>query len=256
MLLSVALAVRNEERNLAECLSSVSGLGDEIVVVDGSSSDRTVEIARNMGARVIRTENRKMFHINKQMALSACKGDWILQLDADEVVTPELGSEIKKTLAANPEENGFRIPRKNYFWGHFMAKGGQYPDYVIRLVRRGKASFPCKSVHEQIEIDGKVGVLVQPMLHFSYRSRADYWKKAESYTSLTASEYLSRGMRPSLTGVLRYCILLPVWTFLLIFLRHKGFVDGVTGFEFALYSGLHSAIAYRKFMREYRSARK
>jgi glycosyltransferase involved in cell wall biosynthesis len=250
--ISVALAVRNEERNLSACLESVRDLAGEIVIVDGASADGTVGIAKSFGARVTETENRQMFHINKQMALDACRGDWILQLDADEVVPPALADEIRAVVAGKGKAadggdlNGYSIPRRNYFWGHFMRKGGQYPDYVIRLVRRGKARFPCKSVHEQIEIDGAIGYLKEPMLHYSYRTRADYWKKADAYTSLTAREMEQHGIRPSPSAAIRYCIVRPAVTFLKLYVRHKGFVDGVVGFEFSLYSALHSAIAYRK----------
>lgn len=245
--LSIAIAVFNEEGNLPSCLSSVKDFVSEIVIVDGGSADKTVEIARSFGARVIQTDNPPIFHINKQKALDACRGDWILQLDADEIVTEELKKEI--LLAIHEQSvNGYYIPRRNYFWGHFMKKGGQYPDYVIRLVRRGKAKFPCKSVHEQIAVSGEVGYLKNPMLHYSYRTRAEYWKKSDAYTGLTAEELRKQLLRPSMQSWFTYCVVKPLVTFFSIFIRHKGFVDGLTGFEFALYSGMHHAIAYKKFL--------
>lgn len=246
MALSIAIAVYNEENNLAACLTSVRDMADEIIVVDGGSSDKTVDVARRFSAVVIQTDNPPIFHINKQKALEASHGDWILQLDADEVIPEDLKKEILLTI--NQERttgNGYYIPRKNYFWGHWMRKGGQYPDYVIRLVRKGKARFPCKSVHEQIEVDGTVGYLTRPMIHYAYRTRADYWRKADAYTSLTARELKA----PKTIGsYLFYTFWKPLVTFFAIFVRHKGFVDGIAGFEFALYSGLHWAIAYRKYM--------
>lgn len=242
--LSVALAVYNEEKNIESCLSSVILIADEIVVVDGGSRDNTVELARKFHAKVIETDNPPIFHINKQKALDACKGDWILQLDADEVVTPELRDEILNIIRLSTS-NGYYIPRKNYFWGHWMKKGGQYPDYVIRLVRLGKARFPCKSVHEQIKIDGKVGYLKHPMVHYSYKTRTDYWKKAETYTSLTAQE-LVKSKTNQFILLLQYCLVKPITTFLSIYFRHKGCVDGLTGFEFSLYSALHFPIAFMK----------
>ncbi len=241
--ISVALAVFNEEKNLGQCLTSVSSIADEIVVVDGGSTDKTVDIAKSFGARTIKTDNPPIFHINKQKALDACTGDWILQLDADEVIPEELKEEIVQTV--NKEQsamNGFYIPRRNYFWGHWMKKGGQYPDYVIRFVRKGKAHFPCKTVHEQIQVDGKVGYLTNPMLHYSYKTRAEYWRKADAYTSLTARELV----KPSF---FTYCFIKPIETFFSLYVRHKGFMDGVTGFEFALYSGMHWAIAYKKYLK-------
>jgi len=240
---SMALAVYNEEKNLAACLSSIKDIADEIIVVDGGSKDKTVEIAKSFGVHVILTDNPPIFHINKQKALDACTSDWILQLDADEVVTPELKKEILSVIDSS--QNGFYIPRKNYFWGHFMKKGGQYPDYVIRLIRAGKGRFPCKSVHEQIAVEGKVGYLKNPMLHYTNRTRADYWRKSDTYTSLTAKEL---HVPKTVQSYLLYTFWKPLVTFLNIYIRNKGFVDGMTGLEFALYSAVHWAKAYKKYI--------
>jgi glycosyltransferase involved in cell wall biosynthesis len=246
--LSVAIATYNEANNIRQCLASIADIASEIVIVDGSSTDATVSIVKTFGAKIIRTTNPAMFHINKQKALDACTKEWILQLDADEVVTSELKQEIIEAIERPGVENGYFIPRRNYFWGHFMKKGGQYPDYVIRLIRRGKARFPAKSVHEQIAVDGAVGHLTHPMLHYSYRTRQEYWDKANTYTTLTAKEFQKSNVGKTIGSWLLYMIGKPVFTFLSIFVRHKGFVDGITGFEFALYSGLHWAIAYKKYL--------
>lgn len=244
--LTVAIAVYNEERNLEACLSSIADIADEIVVVDGGSTDKTVEIAKRFHAKVIRTDNPPIFHINKQKALDDSRGEWILQLDADEIIPEDLKKEIIKTMNHELRTmNGFYIPRRNYFWGHFMKKGGQYPDYVIRLVKKGKARFPAKSVHEQIDVHGEVGYLKNSMLHYTNRTRADYWRKADAYTSLTAATLT---VPRTLRSYLLYTIWKPVITFLNIFVRHKGFVDGIWGFEFALYSALHWAMAYKKYL--------
>ncbi|OGG11328.1 hypothetical protein A2Z00_02530 [Candidatus Gottesmanbacteria bacterium RBG_13_45_10] len=248
--LSIALAVYNEEKNLDACLSSVRPLADEIVVVDGGSTDGTVAIAKKYAAKIIKTTNPPIFHLNKQKALDACTYDWILQLDADETVSSALKQEILHVISTkNPEMNGYYIPRRNYFWGHFMKKGGQYPDYVIRLFKNGKGKFPCKSVHEQIALTGRVGYLKHPLLHYSYRTRADYWKKADSYTSLTALDLAKSQVPKSIRSTLNYVVWKPLWTFFNIFIRHKGFMDGITGFEFALYSGLHFASSYKKYLK-------
>ncbi len=251
--LSVALAVFNESKNLRMCLDSIKDIADELIIVDGGSSDNTVAIAKEYHATVIQTDNPKIFHINKQKALDECTCMWILQLDADEVIPEDLKKEIVSTI--NNEQstiNGYYIPRSNYFWGHFMKKGGQYPDSVIRLVKNGYATFPCKSVHEQILIQGNVGTLLHPMKHYTYRTRADYWKKAHIYTSLTASE-LKNTYGNTIGAKIRllfiYGLLKPIITFLTIYIRHKGFVDGLTGFEFSLYSALHYTWAYIKYLR-------
>ncbi len=130
-----------------------------------------------------------------------------------------------------------------------MRKGGQYPDYVIRLVRRGRARFPAKTVHEQIDVDGRVGYLTHPMEHYSYRSNDDYWRKADAYTTLAAAEMKARGLKKSLGTWVAYNVIKPKFTFLNIFFRHKGFLDGWYGFLFAVFSAMHFPIAYKKFVK-------
>jgi glycosyltransferase involved in cell wall biosynthesis len=246
--LSVAIAVFNEEKNLAECLASVASLAGEIVVVDGGSHDSTVKIARKFTPHIIETDNPAMFHINKQKALDACTGNWILQLDADERITPALRDEIRTVTASGDSDiNGYFIPRRNYFWGHWMRKGGQYPDYVIRLVRKGYAHFPAKSVHEQIEVIGEPGYLKEPMDHISYRTREDYWRKAESYTTLAAMEMKRDGVGKNPWTWFLYNIMKPQMTLLSLLIRHKGFMDGWYGLVFAYFSALHFPITYKKF---------
>jgi len=246
--LSVVLAVFNEENNIDECLRSVYSFASEIVIVDGGSTDKTIERALKYGARIIKTDNPPMFHINKQKALDAAKGYWILQLDADEVVSQELKEEITNdVLGKQSTVNGYFIPRKNFFWGKWMKKGGQYPDYVMRLVRNGKARFPCKSVHEQIEVEGETGFLKEPLLHYSYKTIQDYWKKADAYTSLTAQELLDRKTPLTITLWLDYMMWKPMTTFLSIFFRHKGFYHGWRGFIFSYWSSKRYPIAYLKY---------
>ena len=250
IMLSVAIAVLNEEKNLDECLAAVTSFVDEIVVVDGGSTDKTVSIAKKFTSHIIKTSNPPMFHINKQKALDACSGSWILQLDADERITLALQEEILHVIRlGQPNINGYFIARRNYFWGHWMRKGGQYPDYVMRLVRRGTAHFPAKSVHEQIEVDGKVGYLIHPMDHMSYKTKEDYWRKADVYTTLTAMEMHANGMSKNIVTWFDYTLVKPITSFISLFIRHKGFLDGWQGFVFAYWSALHFPIAYRKYIR-------
>jgi glycosyltransferase involved in cell wall biosynthesis len=243
--LSVILATYNEQDNIRRCLKAVRCWVDEIIVVDGSSDDKTRDLARTFGAKVFKTTNKPIFHINKQMALDKARGEWILQLDADEVVTNQLQKEI--TQALNSKMSGFWIPRKNYFLGKWLKKGGQYPDYVIRLVKKGKARFPCKSVHEQIEIDGEVGYLKNPLDHFTTPTIERYWTNANRYTSLTAKELVGKKQKTSFFSHINFIFVKPVKTFFSLYLRHKGFMDGYPGFLFALFSALHHPIAYFKY---------
>lgn len=246
--LSVALATFNEERCLADCLESVKTLADEIVIVDGSSTDKTVEIAKNFGAKVIVTTNKPIFHINKQQAMDECKGDWILQMDADEIITPELAKEIKQVIDTNADQPvAYWINRKKMLLGKWITKGGQYPDPVIRFLKKGKAHLPCKSVHEQMEVDGEIGWLENPMLHLPTPSFSIYITKDNRYSTLMAEEMMAQDIPLGLRSFINYFFWKPFRIFFSLFFRHKGFVDGFPGFVFALYSGLGWTTAYTKY---------
>lgn len=242
--LSVVLAVYNEAKNIGRCLQSVAQVADELVVVDGGSSDETVALVKKWGARVAISDNPAMFHINKQKALDMAQGTWILQLDADEEVDADLKKEIMEIVADSKALDAYYIPRRNYFLGDWLRKGGQYPDYVIRLFKNGKGRFPKKSVHEQIEVQGSVGHLVRPLNHYSYTSVAQYWSKSALYIRLTAQALSDRGSRGSFGIFFSYMIMKPLGTFFSLFVRHKGFVDGWRGFLFALFSAMHFPKAY------------
>ncbi len=246
-MLSIVLATFNEENNIVECLESVKNIADEIIVVDGGSSDKTVEKARQYTSKITVTDNPPIFHINKQKALDLATGDWILQLDADERITDDLKNEIKKVTADQYAKNGYYIKRRNFFLGQWLRKGGQYPDPVIRLFRKGMGKFPCKNIHEQIEIEGETGTLENDMLHYSSPTFAKYLINSNRYTSLTATEYADRNAGTDIISVIYYTFIKPVYIFLSLYLRHKGFMDGYPGFVFAFFSGLHIFTSYIKY---------
>jgi len=237
--ISVAIATYNEEANLSRCLDSVASWVDEIVVVDGSSTDRTVEIAKKYTDKVFIADNPEMFHINKQKALDKCSGKWILQLDADEIVSEELKQEMMQATSSQLIA-GYFIPRKNFFMGRWMRKGGLYPDYVVRLFQKGKGQLPCKDVHEQVKITGKTDYLKHDLLHYPYSDFSKYLQKADVYTSLTAKNLHEDKLA-------KYIIVRPIKTFLSIYFRHLGFLDGFPGFVWAFYSALHYPITYIKY---------
>lgn len=248
--LSVVYAVFNEEKVLAQSLESVKDIADELIIVDGNSTDNTVSIAKDYGAKVISTSNKATFHINKQMAMDAATGQWILQMDADEVVDQQLQKSIIKVVETaqgdSEEVSAYWLKRKNWFLGTFLKKGGQYPDKVIRLFRKGKAYLPMKTVHEQMTVNGKVGDLEGHLLHYNSPTFADYLRKFNTYTSLTAKEWFDRELQPNWKLALRYFWIQPFLTFFNIYFRHRGYVDSYPGFIFAAFSGLHFTVAYIK----------
>lgn len=248
--LSVALAVYNEAANLGACLDSVRGLADEIVIVDGTSTDQTVAIAKAHGAKVIVEENRANFHINKTHAIDACQGDWILQLDADERVSTMLAAEIKAVLAADPstQADAYYLKRRNYFLGRWMNKGGMYPDPVIRLFKRGRAHLPQASVHELMTVDGTTAWLKEDLMHIADPTFSRYLERSNRYSTLQAADWLKTGqLGTDWWTIIQYMWFKPWFRFAEIYLRHKGFQDGFPGFVFAWYSGLHLASSYVKY---------
>lgn len=277
--LSVALAVYNEEENLEACLASVKEIAQEIVIVDGSSTDQTVAIAKKFGARILITDNPPIFHINKQKAIDMAKYEWILQLDADERVSKELAKEIMKVIAMNEKElekyqqslpnrklflrhqeilekrdgsigtkNGsyaaFFIPRLNYFLGKYLHFGGVYPDGVIRLIKKGKAYLPCKDVHEQMVVKGRVGWLTHDLYHIDSPTFQRYLHRNKRYINLLAKDLQKSEKNKAILAPLQYLIFLPSWWFLSTYIRHKGFKDGWPGFVFSFFSSLRFPRAY------------
>ncbi len=266
--ISVVLATFNEEKNLGACLEAVRQLADEIIVVDGQSIDQTVKVAKKYGAKVIVTTNKPIFHINKQIAIDQAKGDWILQLDADEVVDQQLAQEIREIAGRTWQKDApaaYYLPRKNFFLGRWLKKGGQYPDAVIRLLKRGQAYLPCKSVHEQMVVSakggsasggkGKTGYLKGHLLHYPFPTFSEYLKKFNTYSSLRAQEHWRSSLTPNFFNSFRYLLIVPMQTFLKVYFVNKGFLDGFLGFIFALFSGLLEASAYLKFW-ELKNAKK
>ncbi|MDP3973546.1 MAG: glycosyltransferase family 2 protein [Candidatus Daviesbacteria bacterium] len=245
--LSVVLATYNEEKNLEDCLRSICDIAWEIVVVDGASQDKTVAIAKKYGAKVSITDNPQNFHINKNKAIDKAVGDWIFQLDADERVTEELKREIRQAIGKNEQVNGYWIPRKNFFLGRFLKKGGQYPDYTLRLYKKGKGKLPAKDVHEQAEVEGKVGYLKNDLLHIRDKNFSTYMDGFNRYTDLMAND-LKKRKDGKLLSFFNFVFLKPAIWFMKAYIRHKGFEDGFPGFIFALFSSLRFPVSYFKYL--------
>ncbi len=297
--LSLALATHNEESNIVECIESCRGLVDEVVVVDGSSTDRTGELALIAGATVIRTQNLPMFHINKQKAIEACTGEWILQLDADERVTPELAVEIRKIISMSDVEiekyqnnlkekklferhqsliakrvtqniqkhenatrytlhdlryNAFFIPRLNYFLGGYLRSGGVYPDGVIRLIKKGKAYLPCKSIHELMEVEGRTGWLANPLIHKDSPTFKRYLERNSRYIDYLVAELKTRNEKFQTSNfkfqieMIDWVVIKPTVTFFSLLIRHKGILDGWRGVVWAFFSAIRFARAYFRYI--------
>jgi glycosyltransferase involved in cell wall biosynthesis len=231
--LSVTIVAWNEEERLRACLESVTW-ADEIVLVDGESTDKTVALAREFTDRVW-VRPWPGFAAQKNFALEQATGDWVLALDADERVTPELRDRVQQILAADVKgqagvADGYALPRKNVFWGRWVRHGGLYPDYQLRLFRRRAGRFLADAVHESVRVEGRVERLGEALLHHSYRSLEDFVQRSNRYSTLAAGEWLRRGKRAGLADL----IFRPLGRFLSMYIIQRGFLDGWRGLVLAV----------------------
>jgi glycosyltransferase involved in cell wall biosynthesis len=229
--ISVTIITRNEEERIQDCLESVAWARD-IVIVDAESTDRTVEIAQKFTARVF-VRPWAGFAAQKNFALAQTTQPWVLSLDADERVTPQLRQQIEDILAADGPLDGYYLPRKNLFQGRWIRHGTWYPDYQLRLFRRSLGTFRSVSVHESVQVKGRLEYLQAPLLHFSYQGIEDFVRRSNLYSTLAAQDLVRRGKRISW---LQLC-LAPLGRFCSMYFLHRGFLDGSDGLLLAvLYS--------------------
>jgi len=251
--LSVVLITQNEERNLPRTLESVlplvrDGKG-EIIVVDSGSTDRTVEVAQSFGARVF-VEKWKGFAAQKNSAMGKASMDWVLQLDADEVPEPELVTEIEVALREDSAQNGFWIPRKNFFLGRWIKYGGFYPDPKLRLIRRGAGRFEEYGAHPTIKVDGPTGTLSHALIHNAYPSLRGYIDHMNSYSSMGAEVAANKGHRRFSVSKI---VIRPLLTFVYNYFFRLGFLDGREGLLLHLY---HSAYVSWKYAKAWELSRR
>lgn len=250
MKLSVAIIAFNEEGNLARTLESVKG-ADEIVVVDSGSTDRTVAIAQSYGAKVF-VEEWKGFAAQKNSALAKCTSEWVLSLDADEEVTPELAEEIARELHSNPDEDGYFIPRRNMFLGRWMKHGGLYPDAKLRLFKRSEGRFVDRPVHETARIHVPPGRLRNDLIHHAYPTLESYIEHINRYSTLGAELAATQGRTSRSFVAFQWNVLMnPVATFLYNYVLRLGFLDGREGLLLHLY---HSSYVSWKYAKAWKAA--
>jgi glycosyltransferase involved in cell wall biosynthesis len=249
--LSVAIITLNEETNLGHTLSSVQ-FADEIIVVDSGSTDRTLEIASSFKATVFH-EPWKDFAAQKNFALNQCTGTWILSLDADEALTPELQTEIRALLSGFPSGDAYLIRRRNLFLGRWIRHGGYYPDPKLRLFRRHAANFAPPTrftnrlVHETIALDGVLETLNNDLIHHAYPTIDSYIEHLNHYSTLGAQIIIDKGHTGPSAAVLVYSVLVnPALTFLRNYLLRLGFLDGREGLLLHLYHSCYASWQYAK----------
>jgi glycosyltransferase involved in cell wall biosynthesis len=227
--LSVAVITKNEAHNIADCLGSVV-FADQVVVLDSGSTDGTIEIASSLGAQVSISPDWQGFGIQKNRVLDAATSDWVLSLDADERVTPELAQEIQAHLArTRGQPLAFALPRLTQFCGVWIRHCGWTPDYVLRLFQRGEARFTEDLVHEKLQMiraDTPVVRLKNPLLHYSYPTPEHYWRKLQHYSQDWARQRYARGERTTIPRA----ALSGFTAFVRSYVFQLGFLDGAMGF--------------------------
>jgi glycosyltransferase involved in cell wall biosynthesis len=262
--LSVVIITHNEEANLGRTLKSLSSHlylegrrnSEEVIVVDSGSTDRTVEIAKSFGAKVF-IEEWKGYAAQKNSAIDKATGSWILSLDADESISPELLKEIKNAVfrqeAIRPEDSrydpafvdAFSMPRQNLFLHRRLRHGGFWPDRKIRLFRHGKGRFTVRPVHESVQVEGKVSQLHSSIIHHAYPTLSDYIEHMNRYSSLGAEMVVGEANGKARFSVVNI-VLRPLATFIYNYFVRLGFLDGREGLLLHLYHAVYVSWKYAK----------
>lgn len=242
-MLSVVISAYNEEKQIEECLKSVEGIADETIVIDNTSSDNTIKIAKKYTSKIFIKPNNQMLNINKNFGFSKAAGLWILSLDADERVSDELAKEIRARVKSGTLVEGYWIPRKNIIFGKWIKNSIWWPDYQLRLFRNGKGKFLAEHVHEMIVIDGQTEKLSEPLIHYNYASVSQYLTKLDKiYTENESDVILKSGKKLMWIDAIR----MPASDFLKTFFYQKGYRDGLHGLVLSLLQAFYAEIVFAK----------
>lgn len=238
--LSVVIITRNEERNIERCLESVA-FADEIIVVDSDSTDRTVEIARGRGATVIHNEFVG-YGPAKQAGVDRATKEWVLSIDADEALSPQLAEEMKAVIDAESSSDGYFVPRCTNFLGRWIRYSNWYPDFVLRLFKRTRGKLDGAVVHEKIVVEGSIGKLRHDLLHYSYPTMEEYVRKFNIYTTMGAEEAHKSGCPSGWWAMTAK----PFAAFIRHYIIKQGFRDGLEGFLISVLSSGAVLVKYAK----------
>ncbi|GAB6066627.1 glycosyltransferase family 2 protein [Aquifex pyrophilus] len=236
-MLSVLIRAKNEEKNIGRAIRSVLGLSDEVIVLDDHSTDRTSEVAKSLGAKVYRLEEKMSYAEKLNYGIELCKNEWVMVIDADEEVSEELRESIRKELK-NPRYEAYKIPRKTYYLGDFL-NHVWYPEWRLRLFRKGRVFFEGE-VHERAIVKGRAGKLKGDLYHYSFRSLKHQYEKNMNYAKMMAKAMKKRGER-----FRAYKLFLnPLWSFIKLYLLKLGFLDGCRGFLASLSVAIYTFQKY------------
>lgn len=239
---SIYVIAYNDEPNMRACLESV-GWADELIVVDSHSTDKTAAISREFTDKVYQVDFKGFGDLRNQ-ALSYCSHDWVLSLDSDERMTPELREEIQRVLDRGPEADAYFVPRKNYFLGRWIKHCGWYPDYrQPQLFRKSRFRYRDEVVHESFDCDGPVGYLTQPAVQIPFRDIDQFLSKHDRYSDLMARRMKEQGRRFAPHQLVTH----PLGTFAKMYLVRGGFLDGMPGLILSGLYAYYTFVKYAKF---------
>ena len=238
--ISVTIITKNEEKNIRRCLKSIQW-ADEIVIVDTFSSDRTAEICREFTDKVFQ-ESWLGYGPQKNLCASKATNTWVLNLDADEVISSECAAEIQKLLLGQPEFSFYRFPRKNFIADRWVRYAGWYPDLISRLYDKDRVTFSESMVHERLIPDEIGGVINQPIFHYSFDGMDDYIERQNRYSSLYAEEKKRLSLEVNWT----HLYIRPVWAFIRTYFFRQGFREGFLGVFLALAMMFYTYLKYAK----------
>jgi len=246
---AAVVCARDEERNILDCLKSLTWTERQVVFLDSRTSDRTAELARSVGAEVMPHpfENFAQFH---NAAMDRVAAEWIFFVDADERATSALADEVRSVTAADREEVAWSAPRYNYIFGRLTLGGGWYPDYQSRLLRRGRVRWE-RAVHEVIVADGPEGRLENHLIHYNYDDLADFIARQETYTDVDAGILLEQGVRPRFYSPYYLALRHFWWRFVTL----RGIRDGLHGLRLSLLMAYYEALKYRRLARLWEARR-
>jgi glycosyltransferase involved in cell wall biosynthesis len=248
--LSVVILTKNEEERIADCIGSVKGWADEVIVVDDESCDKTCQIARDLGAKVF-VKKMDIEGKHRNWAYSKAKNEWVFSLDADERLTEELKREITEVLTSNSQYNAFSVPRRNYIGDHWIRGGGLYPAAQIKIFKKDKFRWEETEVHPRAFLEGRCGHLKNDLIHYTYRDWEDFLGKLNKQTTLEAIKWYKVFLENPKKAQYKMNLIHALWRtldrFLRIFFIKKGWQDGFIGFMVAYLSSLYQIVSYAKF---------
>ena len=238
---SVVISAFNAQDSFERSLKSV-GWASEIILVDNESTDNTVQLAKKFGAKIFSRKNNPMLNVNKNFGFEKAKSEWILSLDSDEEIPSATAREIEQAIK-DTSSVGYWIPRKNIIFGKWIRHGLWWPDKQLRLFRRGRGKFPCKHVHEYLEVDGPTGELQVPFVHYNYTSVSQFIHKMDAlYTESEVKKHIESGYQISWMDAIRF----PISDFVKVYFAQAGYKDGLHGLVLSSLQAFYSLVVFAK----------